>query len=127
MAKEHMPEVERCIRLIKERGRGILNTLPFKKLPQIILIELMYHVMLWLNAFLTKSGVSKTLSPHKIVSRQKLDFTKHCKAQFGTNCKAHNEPTLTNTMVPCLTPVIILGPTGILQGPYSSSTRSLEK
>ena len=25
-AKEHMLEVERCIRLIKERGRGILNT-----------------------------------------------------------------------------------------------------
>ncbi len=28
-AKENVPEVERKIRLIKERGRGILNTLPF--------------------------------------------------------------------------------------------------
>jgi hypothetical protein len=32
-AKEHVPEVEHKIRLIKERGRGILNTLPFKKMP----------------------------------------------------------------------------------------------
>jgi hypothetical protein len=32
-AKEHVPEVERKIRLIKEQGRGILNTLPFKKCP----------------------------------------------------------------------------------------------
>jgi hypothetical protein len=32
-AKEHVPEVERRIRLIKEHGRGILNTLPFKKMP----------------------------------------------------------------------------------------------
>jgi hypothetical protein len=32
-AKEHVPEVEQRIRLIKERGRGILNTLLFKKMP----------------------------------------------------------------------------------------------
>jgi hypothetical protein len=62
-AKEHVPEIERRIRLIKERGRGILNTLPYKKMPQIILIELIYHVVLWLNAFPAKSGVSETLSP----------------------------------------------------------------
>jgi hypothetical protein len=35
-AKEHVPEVEHKIRLIKERGRGILNTLPFKKMPRLM-------------------------------------------------------------------------------------------
>lgn len=30
-AKEHVPKVEHRIRLIKERGQGILNTLTFKK------------------------------------------------------------------------------------------------
>jgi hypothetical protein len=35
-AKEHIPEVEHKIRLIKERGRGILNTLPFKKMPRLM-------------------------------------------------------------------------------------------
>jgi len=79
-AKEYLPEVERHIRLIKECRRGILNTLPFKKMPQIILIKLIYHVVLWLNAFLTKSGVSKMLWPHKIAYTNKLDFAKHCKA-----------------------------------------------
>ena len=49
--KEHVDEIERKIRLIKERGRGILNTLPFKKMPRLMLIELVYHVVLWLNAF----------------------------------------------------------------------------
>jgi hypothetical protein len=48
-AKEHVPEVERKIRLIKERGRGILNTVPFKRMPRLMLIELVYHVVLWLN------------------------------------------------------------------------------
>ena len=62
-AKEHMPEVERKIRLIKERGRGILNTLPFKRMPRLMLIELVYHVVLWLNAFPAQSGVL-THYPH---------------------------------------------------------------
>jgi hypothetical protein len=66
-AKEHVPEIECRIRLIKERGRGILNTLPFKKMPQLILIELVYHVVLWLNAFPSRSGISETLSPREIV------------------------------------------------------------
>ena len=73
-AKEHMPEVERRIHLIKERGRGILNTLPFKKMLQVILIELIYHIVLWLNAYPTKSGVSDMLLPREIVLRQKLNF-----------------------------------------------------
>jgi hypothetical protein len=46
-AKEHVSEVERKIRLIKEWGRGILNTLPFNRMPRLMLIELIYHVVLW--------------------------------------------------------------------------------
>jgi hypothetical protein len=83
--------------LIKEHGRGILNTLPFKKMPQIMLIELIYHALLWLSAFPMKSGVSETLLLREIVMRHKLDFTKHCRARFGSYCKAHDEPVPTNT------------------------------
>ncbi len=117
-AKEHVPEVERCIRLIKERCRGILNTLPFKKMPQIMLVELIYHVVLWLNAFPKKSEVSETLSPREIVMRHKLDFAKHCRALFGSYCKTHDEPVPMNTMITQWTPAIVLGPTGNLQGTY---------
>ena len=89
-AKEHVPEIERRIRLVKERGRGyLLNTLPFKKMPQLILIELIsYHAVLWLNAFPSKSGISQTLSPCKTVLRHRLDLKKHCRAPFGSYCKA---------------------------------------
>ncbi len=58
------------------------------------------------------------LLPHEIIYRHKLDFSKHCIAQFGTYCKAHDEPTPTNTIVTCLTLAIVLGLTGNLQGPY---------
>ncbi len=116
--KEHVPKVERCIRLIKERGRGILNTLLFKKMPQIMLVELIYHTVLWLNAFPMKSGVLETLSPCEIVMRNKLNFTKHCRVLFSSYCKTHNKPVLTNTMVTRSTPAIVLGLTGNLQGTY---------
>ena len=82
VAKEHVPAVERKIRLIKERGRGILNTLLLKKMPRLMLIELVYHVVLWLNAFPANSGVSETLSPREIVYRH-IDFAKHCKSPSG--------------------------------------------
>ena len=102
-AKEHVLEVECKIRLIKEQGRGIIHTLPFKKMPRIMLIELIYHVVLWLNAFPAKSGVYEKLSPHKIVYQHKLDFVKHCKLPFRTYCKVHEEPMPTNTLATCST------------------------
>jgi hypothetical protein len=116
--KEHVPEVERKIRLIKERGRGILNTLPFKKMPRIMLIELIYHVVLWLKALPMKSGVSEMLSPCEIIVRHKLTFKDHCKGVFGSFCYMHDEPSPAISMVSHTSPAIILGPTGNLQGTY---------
>ena len=87
-------------------------------MPQLILIELIYHAVLWLIAFPSKSGVSQTLSPRVIVLRHRLDFKKHCRAPFGSYCKAHDEPTPTNNMSSRATPSIVLGPTGNLQGTY---------
>ncbi len=78
--KEHVPEVKQCIRPINKQERGILNTILFKSMPYVILIELTYHVMLWLNTFPIITGVSATLLPCKMVYRHKLDLTKHCKA-----------------------------------------------
>ena len=96
-----------------------MNILPFKKLPRLILIELIYHVVLWLNAFpLKNSGVSANLSPRELVIRHKLDFKKHCRAQFGSYCEVHDKPVPTNSMTSRTTPAIALGPTGNLQGTY---------
>jgi hypothetical protein len=62
-ARKLISKIKRRIRLMKERGWGNSNTPPYKKIPQIMLIELIYHVVLWLNLFLMKSGLSKTLTP----------------------------------------------------------------
>ena len=44
-ANDHVPSVERAIRVIKERFRGVRYTLPFKHIPTRIQIELVYFTV----------------------------------------------------------------------------------
>jgi hypothetical protein len=73
-------------------------------------------VILWLNAFLVKSGISQTISLQKLLMRWRLDYKKHCRVQPGTYCEVHDEPVPTNTMAWRSHEAIALGPTGNLQG-----------
>eukprot|EP00804_Cyclotella_cryptica_P005871 CCRYP_000147-RA/>CCRYP_000147-RA protein AED:0.12 eAED:0.13 QI:0/0/0/1/0/0/3/0/1214 len=86
-ANEHVPEIKRAIRLVKERARGIENTLPFTGLPKLMTIELIHFIVLWLNNFPVKSGVSTKYSPRELVYRHKLSAKVHCKTQFGAYCE----------------------------------------
>ncbi len=45
-AREHVGEIERKIRVIKERARGTFNTLPYKKLPKMMVIELLHFCVM---------------------------------------------------------------------------------
>ncbi len=117
VAKEHVPKVEQRICLIKERGRGIPNTLPFKRMLCIMLVELIHNVGLWLNTFPSKSGMSKPLLLRELVLCHRLVFKKHCRAPFGRYCEVHEEPIQMNIMVTWGTPAIVLGPTGNLSCP----------
>ena len=67
-AREHVGEIERQIRLIKERSRAVVADMPFKYLPKQIVIHLVYFVALWLNAFPNKNGISEKYSPREIVT-----------------------------------------------------------
>ena len=67
-AREHVGEIERQIRLIKERARAMVADMPFKYIPKQIVIHLIYFVALWLNAFPNKNGISEKYSPRKIVT-----------------------------------------------------------
>jgi hypothetical protein len=115
-AKEHVSEAERTICTLKERTRGLIATLPFTHIPRRMKIEFVYFVVLWLNAFPVKSGVSATYSPRELVLRRKLDYKKHCQVLPGSYCEVHDEPVPTNTMVARTHACIALGPTGNLQG-----------
>ena len=68
VVQEHVGEIERKIRVIKERARGTLNTLPYKKLPKLMVIELLHFCVMWMNSFPVKSGISEKWSPQELVS-----------------------------------------------------------
>jgi hypothetical protein len=84
--REHAGEIERKIRVIKERARGTFNTLPYKKLPRMMVIELLHFCVMWMNSFPVKSGISEKWSPRELVSRTKLDAKLYCIVPFGSYC-----------------------------------------
>jgi hypothetical protein len=117
-AREHVGEIERKIRVIKERARGTFDTLPYKKLPKMMVVELLHFCMMWMNSLPVKSGISEKWSPHKLVSWHKLDTKLHCRSPFGSYCEVHVDPDITNTLDPRTKWAICMGPTGNLQGSY---------
>ncbi len=117
-AQEHLEEIERKIRVVKERARSTISILPYKLLPKLMIIELMHFCVMWMNSFPGKSGISEKWSPREIVSRHKLDAKMHCKVPFGAHCEVHVDPDITNTMEPRMRWGICLRPTGNMQGSY---------
>ncbi|KAL7503940.1 hypothetical protein ACHAXN_001664 [Cyclotella atomus] len=53
---EHVGEIERKIRHVKNCSRSTKSTLPYKKLPNAIIKALLYQVVLWMNAFALQAG-----------------------------------------------------------------------
>jgi len=46
---EHVPEIKRFIRMVKERVWAIVNTLPFEQYPNRLIMETVYNTIFWLN------------------------------------------------------------------------------
>jgi hypothetical protein len=113
---EHVPEIERHIRTMKERVRCVYATLPFTKIPNRMLVELVYFCVFWLNSFPAKDGISDTISPRTIVHGTHIDFNKHAQLEFGAYVQSHEEHD--NTMATRTTGAISLRPTGNAQGGY---------
>ncbi len=81
-AGEHVGDIERHIRTVKERGRGLMNTLPYTRMPPRMVLELIYFCVMWLNAVPNKNGISEEYSPREVVVRQRLSYKKHCQVPF---------------------------------------------
>jgi len=81
---EHVPEVERQIRVVKERIRCAWFHLPYATKPRKMVAALAKMVVLWLNNFTPCSNISETYSPRQIVQCMRLDMKKHCQLEFGT-------------------------------------------
>ena len=67
-AREHVPEIERRIRTIKERVRAATCDLLFNPIPMMVLIHTVHTINLWLNATRSLSRLERGLSPRELVA-----------------------------------------------------------
>jgi hypothetical protein len=82
-SNEHVPEIERRIRVVKERCRATRHSLPFQRLPKLLTMHIVFHAVKLLYFFATKGRVSATLSPKTIMSGETLDYKKLLSLQIG--------------------------------------------
>lgn len=94
----HVPEIERYNRTVKDRVRSAFHMLPFKRVPRIMIIELVKAMVFWLNSVPANDGVSDTISPRTLLTGQKIDYNRHCRLGFGAYVQTHEEHD--NSMAP---------------------------
>ena len=117
-ASEHVPEIERRIRVVKERCRALRHSLPFNRIPEMMTIHMVFHATKMLNYFPTKTGISDTISPRTIMTGETLHYKTHLSLCFGAYCQVHEEDTPRNSQKPRTQGAICLGPTGNVQGGF---------
>ena len=123
--EEAVPPIERAIRTVKERVRGIIHTLPFR-LPLRFIQYLLFFVVLRLN--MTPTKVSNESAFEQVYGR-KLDFKRNLKAGFGDYVQAHRNK-VDNSMAPRADGGIALYDSGNIEGSwyvYNLNTDSLIK
>ena len=113
---EHVPDIERYIRTIKDRVRSQYSVLPFNHIPPLLLTELVYAQVFWRNMFVAPDGISTTMSPSEIILNRKIDYNKHCQLEFGDYVQTHEEHD--NSLAPRTVGAIATRPTGNIQGGY---------
>ena len=110
---EHVGDIERLIRVIKERVRAIRSSLPFKRVPRVIIWFLVRYMALLLNAVPPRNGTVPFYSPRAIVVGDQLDMDAIGTTRFGELCEVHDNPNPTNdTEKERTLPAVHLGTTG---------------
>ena len=117
--REHVGEIKRLIKFIKERACCVILDLRvacFKYLHMLIVVHCLYFVTMMINAVPADGSISEKYSPREIVTGQKLDMKKDCRALFGAYVEASKDAVTTNTMDKRTHSCITLGPSRNLQG-----------
>jgi hypothetical protein len=125
-ANKHVPEIERKIRVIKERVRAVIYSIPFNSLPAWMLVHAVLFVTKQLNLFPMKGGLSLKLSPKQIMSGKVVHY-KFCAMSFDWYYQIHEEDQPCNGMVQQTQGAILLGISGNAQGGHKFFTLTTGK
>ena len=111
-AREHVGEIERGIRTLKERCRCVLaglRDLGWLYLHKWVVVHRLYHVTKMVNSFPAKKGISAAWLPREIVTGRTLDVSVDLCASFGVLVDASYDKMVTNDMGDRTHPCIALG------------------
>jgi hypothetical protein len=118
-ADDHVPEVERSTRTVKERTRCLLQGLPFKRMPKKLMKSAVEYANKTLNQFPARNGASEDLSPLTIMTGTPAPDYNDIKIEFGSYAQVFEENgNTTNTMRTRSTGAIAMTPTGDSQGGF---------
>jgi hypothetical protein len=108
--------IERRIRLIKERCRCMINSLPFK-LPKALFCWLLYYVVSRINMNLFSSS-NPNASSFEAFTGRKINYKKDLDLKFGEYCVVKNldQKNATNSMDSRIEGAIVLFPTHNITG-----------
>jgi hypothetical protein len=114
---EHVPQLDRYIRTIKERCRCNVASVPWAYWPRLLVVLLVGAATFWINVFPPGDALSRHISPRTMLTGLSLDARKHCRVPFGSYVHTHEEGD--NTMAARTLPAIAGLPTGNAQGTHT--------
>ena len=115
-ADDHVADIERYIRTVKDRTRSAWHSMPFTYVPRVMVVRLVENAVFWLNSFPAGNGASTEHSPRYIITGTMMDHKLHARLQFGEYVQTHEEHT--NDMQARTMGCICLGPTGNSNGSH---------
>ena len=65
---EHVGKIERYIRTVKERVRSYYHSLPFRRLPRRLIMEMVKAAVFWLNNVPSSLQTVNAMSPYELVT-----------------------------------------------------------
>ena len=106
--EEHVGDIERNTRYLKEKCRQLRHALPFEQIPGVIIVRMVQVCTTTLNMFPRRGG-STHYSPSMIVTNQGVSMDQ-LRIRFGSYVQVWEPSTQTNSMKPRSRGAIALGP-----------------
>ena len=106
----HVPEVERSNRTVKNSLRTVTHGLPFRRIPKVMVLEMVFFCIKNLNLYPSSNGISTSLSPLSIVRGEGPPDYNNLGLEFGSYAQVFNDNPISNSMAARTTDAIALCP-----------------
>jgi hypothetical protein len=113
-ALQHCGLIERNIQFLKEKIHSLCHSLSFERVPGIMVVHMVLHIVVFVNGFPQRGGV-KHYSPGEIMTDRHLHVN-DLQLGFGIYCQIAENVEPRNSLAPRTRAAISLGNSGNLSG-----------